>query len=120
MEYIYALQKRLSFGKIRNQAGEFVAASLETIAVAVDRAAPIHDDFKVSLVNAPGTGAYPIASFTWLVVPVHIADERNRDTIVNLLKWMLGPGQRQAAALGYLALPKDLAAREAAAVATLH
>ena len=120
VEYIYALQKHLSFGKVRNQAGEFVAASLESIAVAVDRAAPIHDDFKVSLVNAPGAGAYPIASFTWLVAPMHIADERKRETIVSFLKWTLGPGQRQAAALGYLALPKELAVREEAAVATIH
>jgi phosphate transport system substrate-binding protein len=82
--------------------------------------APIHDDFKVSLVNAPGAGAYPIASFPWLAVPVHIADDRKHDTLVSFLKWMLGPGQRQAAALGYLALPKELAAREEAAVASIH
>ena len=57
VEFIYALQNHLSFGKVRNQNGEFVGASLESIAVAVDHAAPMDDDFKVSIVNAPGAGA---------------------------------------------------------------
>ena len=120
VEYIYALEKHLSFGKVRNQAAKFVSASLESIAAAADQATPMHDDFKVSIVNAPGAGAYPIASFTWLVVPVHIADERKRSAIVAFLKWMLGPGQTQASALGYLALPRDLVSREEAAIDKIH
>jgi phosphate transport system substrate-binding protein len=120
VEYIYALQHRLSVGKVRNQSGEFVAASLESIAAAVGHAAPIDDDFKTSIVNAPGAGAYPIASFTWLVIPAHIADEGKRNAIVSFLKWMLGPGQAQAAALGYLPLPKDLVHREEAAIAGIR
>jgi phosphate transport system substrate-binding protein len=120
VEYIYALEKHLSFGKVRNQAAKFVSASLESIAAAADQATPMHDDFKVSIVNAPGAGAYPIASFTWLVVPAHIADERKRSAIVAFLKWMLGPGQTQASALGYLALPRDLVSREEAAIGPIH
>jgi len=120
VEYIYALQHHLSYGKVRNQAGEFVAASLESIAAAVNHAAPMGDDFKVSIVNAPGEGSYPIATFTWLIVPAHIVDDGKRAAMVAFLKWMLGPGQPQSAALGYLALPKDLVTREAAAIATIH
>ena len=120
VEYIYALQKHLSFGKVRNRAGEFVAASLESISVAVNRAAAIPDDFQVSLVDAPGAGAYPIASFTWLVVPAHIADDQRRAAITSFLRWMLGPGQAQAAALGYLALPKELVVREETAISAIH
>jgi len=120
VEYIYALQKHISFGKVRNPAGEFVAASLESIAAAVSHAAPIPDDFKISIVNAPGAGAYPIASFTWLVVPAHIADEAKRGAMAGFLKWMLGAGQAQSAALGYLALPKDLVKREEAAIDGIH
>jgi phosphate transport system substrate-binding protein len=116
VEYIYALQHHLSFGKVRNQAGEFMAASLESIAAAVNHAAPIGDDFKISIVNAVGAGSYPIASFTWLVVPAHLAEEGKRAAMAEFLKWMLGPGQAQSAALGYLALPKDLVARELAAI----
>ncbi len=116
VEFIYALEKHLSFGSVRNAHGEFVAASLESIGVAAKEAMEISDDLKVSLVNAPGAGAYPISSFTWLIVPARIPDQTKRGAITGFLKWMIGPGQRQAAALGYLALPKDLISREAAAI----
>jgi phosphate transport system substrate-binding protein len=105
---------------VRNRNGEFVAASMESVAVAASHSVEIKDDFKVSLVNPPGAGAYPIATFTWLVVPAHIADDAKRGGITGFLKWMLGPGQTQAAALGYLALPRDLVSREEAAIARIH
>ena len=116
VEYIYALQKHLSFAKVRNQTGEFVAASLESIAAAVRHTPAADDNFRVSIVNAPGAGVYPIASFTWLVVPAHMRDDGKRAAMAGFLKWMLGPGQAQSAALGYLALPRELAAREEAAI----
>ncbi|HXB72011.1 MAG TPA: phosphate ABC transporter substrate-binding protein PstS [Candidatus Acidoferrales bacterium] len=120
VEFIYALQNHLSFGKVRNRNGEFVGASLESIGVAASQSFDIGDDFKISIVNPPGTGAYPIGSFTWLIVPAHIADDGKRDAITSFLQWMLGPGQTQAAALGYLALPKDLVSRELAAIGRIH
>ena len=120
VEFIYALQNHLSFGKVRNRSGEFVSASLESIAVAARRAAEIGEDFKVSITDAPGTGAYPIASFTWLVVPVRIADDSKRNAMASFLRWMLGPGQRQAAALGYLALPKDIVSKEEGQIVRIH
>jgi phosphate transport system substrate-binding protein len=120
VEFIYALQNHLSFGKVRNQQGEFVGASLESIGAAATNAMEAGTDFKVSIVDAPGAGSYPIASFTWLVVPARIADGVKRGAIVDFLNWMLGPGQRQAAALGYLALPSSLVGREAAAISGIH
>ncbi len=120
VEFIYALQNHLSFGKVRNRRGEFVEASLASIAAAMRQSAEIHDDFNVSIVNSPEKDAYPISSFTWLVIPTHIADRGKRDAIAGFLKWMLGPGQAQAAALGYLALPKDLASREEAAIVRIQ
>jgi len=120
VEFIYALQNHLSYGSIRNQNGEFVEASLESISAAVSHAPDIREDFKGSIVDAPGEGSYPIATFTWLVVPARIADAATRNAITAFLNWMLGPGQRQAAALGYLALPKELVAREQAAIARIH
>ena len=120
VEYIYALHNHLSYGKVRNRNGEFVAASLESIAVAASGSVEIGDDFRVSIVDPPGAGAYPIASFTWFVVPTHIADGAKREAIAGFLKWMLGPGQRQAAALGYLALPKDVVSKEESAIARIH
>lgn len=120
VEYIYALQNHVSFGKVRNQNGEFVGASLESIEAAASKAIEIDDDFKVSLVNPPGADAYPIASYTWLVVPARIADEGKRNAIAHFLHWMLGPGQVQAAALGYVSLPKDVLNREEAAIARIR
>jgi len=120
VEFIYALQNHLSFGRVRNQNGEFVPASLESIAAAATNAMEPSRDFKVSIVDAPGPGSYPIASFTWLVVPAHIADGSKRAAIADFLRWMLGPGQRQAAALGYLALPSGLLTREVNAIAAIH
>jgi phosphate transport system substrate-binding protein len=120
VEFIYALQNHLSFGRVRNQEGEFMEASLESIGAAATNAMEAGSDFKVSIVDAPGKGSYPIASFTWLVVPARVADTAKRNAIVDFLTWMLGPGQRQAAALGYLALPSNLAGREAASISGIH
>ena len=119
VEYIYALQNHLSYGRVRNHNGEFVSASLESIAAA-SHAIEMRDDFKLSIVDAAGQGAYPIATYTWFVVPASIADGAKRNAIATFLVWMLRPGQRQAAALGYLALPRDLVSREERAISRIH
>lgn len=120
VEYIYALQNHLNYGKVRNRNGEFVEASLESIAAAVSHSAQNRDDLNVSIVDAPGAGSYPIATFTWLIVPAHVTDAEKRTAMISFLRWTLGPGQRQAAALGYLALPKEIVAMEADAIAMIH
>lgn len=120
VEFIYALKNHISSAKVRNQYGEFVAASLESMTVAVNQSAPAKSNFAVSIVDAPGAGAYPIASFTWLVVPTTISGASKREAIKGFLHWMLGPGQTQAAALGFLALPRDVVVKEEARIAELH
>jgi phosphate transport system substrate-binding protein len=120
VQFTYALQNHLNFGKVSNRNGQFVGASLESIAVAASQSVEINDDFKISIVNAPGAGAYPISSFTWVVVPAHIPDDLKRNALTGFLKWMLGPGQTQAAALGYLALPPAVVSREQDAIARIH
>jgi phosphate transport system substrate-binding protein len=114
VEYIYALQKHLTQGRVRNRNGEYVEASLESIGIAVGQSV------ERSIVNGPGAGAYPIATFTWLVVPSQIADTAKRTAIAALLRWILGPGQMQAASLGYLALPKELVTTELARIAAIR
>ena len=120
VEFIYALQNHLSYGRVRNRNGEFVAASLESIAAAASNSLKVSDHFKVSIVDAQGAGVYPISSFTWIIVPNRIPDVVKRNALSGFLQWMLGPGQRQAAALGYLPLPKDVVIKEAGAVARIH
>ena len=120
VEFIYALKNHLSYARVQNRAGEFIAADLQSIAAAGQNAAALDEEFKGSIVNAPGKDSYPIISFTWLVVPSHIADEDKRSALVNLLKWMLGPGQRQAATLGYLMLPANVVTREEVALSRIQ
>jgi phosphate transport system substrate-binding protein len=120
VEFIYALENHLGYGRIRDQNGEFVEASLESMAAAVSHSPEVRDDFKGSIVDAPGEGSYPITTFTWVVVPQHIDDEAKQTAITAFLRWMLGPGQRQAAALGYLALPREIVRREEAAIAKIR
>jgi phosphate ABC transporter phosphate-binding protein len=120
VEFIYALQNHLSYGRVRNRNGEFVAASLESIAAAASHWLKIGDGLKVSIVDVPGAGVYPISTFTWIVIPAHGADDTKRIALTHFLQWMLGPGQRQAAALGYVALPEDVVTNEAAAIARIH
>lgn len=114
VEYVYALRNHLSYGKVRNRNNEFVAADLESISAAVSHSA------GTSIVDAPGEGSYPISTFTWLVVPTHIANETKRAAIVSFLQWMSGPGQRQAAALGYLALPTPIVTKEQEEIAKIR
>jgi len=119
VEFIYALQNHLSYGRVLNRHGKFVAASLESIAAAAGHLKN-SDGFNVSIVDTPGEGSYPICSFTWIVVPVHGLEDAKRNALLSFLDWMLGPGQRQAAALGYLPLPKEIVSKETVAIARLH
>jgi phosphate transport system substrate-binding protein len=120
VEFIYALQNHLTYGRVRNRDGKFVSASLESIAAAASHSLKVSQDVKVSIVDAQGADAYPISSFTWIVVPLHSANDATRNALSGFLHWMLGAGQRQAAALGYLPLPKDVAIKEEAAIARIH
>jgi phosphate transport system substrate-binding protein len=124
VEFIYALQNRLIYGRVRNRDGEFVLASLESIAAAASHSSITtsrnDDDFEISLVDAPGSGVYPISSLTWIVVRAQIADSAKRSAVSGFLQWMLGPGQRQAAASGYVALPEEIVKKEAAAIGKMN
>lgn len=113
VEYIYAISEHMSYGSVRNSAGRFVSPDLESILAAArgssDRLA---EDFQTSITNAPGADAYPIASFSWFVVPARIDDPAKKRAIRELLEWMLGPGQNQAAALGYVSVAPEVLVRE--------
>ncbi len=110
VEFIYALQNHLSFGRVQNPQGHFVQADLESVERAVNAVTidGTTDDLRLSLLNSQATGAYPIVSLTWFVVPAHVADDAKRQALKDFFVWMLGAGQRQAAALGYAALPAGI------------
>jgi len=119
VELVYAIQNKMSYGKVRNAAGVFVTPNLASVAAA-GASAEIPDDFRVSVTNPPGKDAYPIASFTWLLVPAKIQDPQKRGVITAFLRWMLADGQRMAQPLGYAPLPKPLLARELKAIAQIQ
>ena len=108
IELIYALQNKIPFGTVKNAAGQFVKASLQSVTEAAASIKEMPDDFRVSITNAPGKGAYPISSFTWLLVPVEWSDAGKEKVFVDFLNWMIGPGQSMTSALDYAPLPKPV------------
>jgi phosphate transport system substrate-binding protein len=121
VELVYALQNKMAYGRVRNAAGEFVKADLGSVtAAAAGAAANMPESFRVSITNAPGKAAYPISSFTWLLVPQKIPDARKKQILTAFLRWMLTKGQAMAAPLGYAPLPKAVVDRELKAVSLIQ
>jgi phosphate transport system substrate-binding protein len=116
VELIYALQNNISYGVVRNAAGAFVKASLESTTAAAASVNSMPADFRVSITNAPGKDAYPISSFTWLLVPVQWKDGTKKQVMVDFLNWMLDQGQGMAQSLNYAPLPKDVVEKERARI----
>jgi phosphate transport system substrate-binding protein len=120
VELIYAIQNKISYGLVKNSSGAWVNASLASVtAAAAGAAANMPDDFRVSITNAPGKVAYPISSFTWLLIPAKIADGAKRKAITDFLKWMLADGQTMTEPLLFARLPKPFVAKELKALAAV-
>jgi phosphate transport system substrate-binding protein len=115
VELIYAVQNKMTYGKVKNAAGEFILASLAGVTAAAATAS-MPDDFRVSITNAPGKGVYPISSFTWLLIPSKIANPAKKKAITDFLGWMLADGQKMTEALSYAQLPKAVIAKELKAI----
>ena len=121
VELTYALGAKISYGEVQNSSGEFVAASLSSVsAAAAAAAANMPDDFRVSITNPAGKTAYPISSFTWLLIPAKIADPAKKKAIVDFLKWAITDGQNSNEALSYARLPKEVIAKEQKAISKIQ
>jgi phosphate transport system substrate-binding protein len=121
VELIYAESNKIPYGNVKNSAGVFVKASLAGVtAAAAGAAKEMPDDFRVSITNAPGKDAYPISSFTWLLIPEKFSDAAKRDALKGFVTWMLGDGQNYAEALSYAKLPKEVVAKEKKALAKIQ
>jgi phosphate transport system substrate-binding protein len=119
VELIYALQNKMTYGSVQNKAGQFVTASLDSVTAAATGAA-IPDDFRVSITNADGANAYPIASFTWLLLYQHPKDAARGKAMVDFVKWALTNGQKFAPSLGYAPLPQPVVAKEMQALGKIQ
>jgi phosphate ABC transporter phosphate-binding protein len=121
VELVYALRHQLSFGAVRNAAGRFVQADLPSVTAAgLAAAASVSSDSRVSITNAPGGSSYPIASFTWWLVPMEKGNDLKRSALIELLNWVLTSGQKACSALGYVPIPHAIAERELEVLRTLR
>ncbi len=114
VELAYARQNKLPFASIKNAAGAFVAPSVESATAAAEGVAAKlspKTDYRISIANAPGAQAYPITSFTWLIVYQDQTDPIKGKKLVDFMRWALTSGQSSASALDYAPLPKAIADR---------
>jgi len=121
VELTYAIQNKLPYGRVKNSAGVFVKADLAGVtAAAASESERMPADFRVSITNVSGKAAYPICSFTYLLIPSKIDDPAKKKALKDFLLWMLTDGQNDAEGLSYAKLPKDVVARELKAIGQIN
>jgi phosphate transport system substrate-binding protein len=109
IELIYAVQNKIDYGSVKNVGGAFVKASLESVTAAAASVKSMPADFRVSITNAPGKDAYPISSFTWLLIPEKSKEAAKGKILADFLTWMVDDGQKMTAELTYAPLPGSVA-----------
>jgi phosphate transport system substrate-binding protein len=112
VELIYAVQQKMAYANVKNASGKFVKASFDSVTAAAAGVKDMPADFRVSITNAMGAGAYPISSFTWLLIPAQIKDPAKKKALTEFLSWMLTTGQKDCQALSYAPLPKAVVEKE--------
>ena len=120
VELIYAVQNNIPYGSVRNAGGNFVKASLDGVTEAAASVKTMPADFRVSITNAPGKTAYPISSFTWLLIPAQAKDPKKGKIITDFLEWMVTDGQKMTSQLSYAPLPTNVAEKVKATIKQLH
>jgi len=120
VELIYALQNHITYGSVKNSAGNFVKASLESTTAAAASTKMNGQDFRVSITNASGKEAYPIATFTYLLIPTQWKDQSKKNAVTEFLNWMLDGGQAMTTQLYYAPLPDSVKEKEKAAISSIH
>ena len=120
VELIYAVQNNIPYGSMKNAAGTFVKATLEGVTEAAASVKSMPADFRVSITNAPGKTAYPISSFTWLLIPVQAKEANKGKILSDFLTWMVTDGQKMTTQLTYAPLPENVAEKVKAAIQQVH
>jgi phosphate transport system substrate-binding protein len=116
IELIYAVQNKIDYGSVKNTSGAFVKASLDSVTAAAASATKMPADFRVSITNAPGKDAYPISSFTWLLIPEKSKEAAKGKILADFLTWMVDDGQKMTADLTYAPLPGNVAEKVKGAI----
>jgi phosphate transport system substrate-binding protein len=113
VELVYALQTKIAVGAVQNSSGAFVTPSVDSVTAAAAAAAGhMPGDFRLSITNAAGADAYPISSFTWLLLYEEPRDKAQGRQMREFLRWALTDGQRFAPELGYARLPQPVVEME--------
>jgi phosphate transport system substrate-binding protein len=120
VELIYAVQNKITYAAVRNSAGNWLKGSLEGATAAAASVPNMPADFRVSITNAPGKDAYPIASFTWLLIPTQSKDQAKGKIFVDFLNWMLNDGEKMAGQLAYAPLPENVAGKVRETIKQIH
>jgi phosphate transport system substrate-binding protein len=118
IELLWALQNKLSYGLVQNSAGTWIKASMDSVSEAAS-GVTMPDDFRVSITNSPAKNAYPISSFTWMLIPAQIPDAAKAKAVKDFLSWMLTDGQKVAPTLFFAPLPKPVVDKEQKQLAQL-
>jgi phosphate transport system substrate-binding protein len=119
VELIYAVENKITYGSVKNAAGNFVKASLDGVTEAA-ASAKMPADFRVSITNAPGKTAYPISSFTWLLIPEQSKDAKKGKILADFLNWMVTDGQKMTTQLSYAPLPANVVEKVKVAIKQVH
>jgi phosphate transport system substrate-binding protein len=119
VELLYAIQNKISYGLVKNKSGQFIKASMDTVSEAA-AGVKMPDDFRVSITDADGRNAYPISSFTWMLIPANIPDAAKAKAVHDFLGWMLADGQKVAPSLNFAPLPKPVVEKEQKQLALLN
>jgi phosphate transport system substrate-binding protein len=108
VELIYALQNKINYGDVKNAAGNFVKASIDGVTQAAASVKQMPADYRISITNAPGANAYPISSFTYLLIPAKSSDPSKGKVLKDMLSWILKSGEGEVSQLSYAPLPDAL------------
>jgi len=121
VELIYAAQNKVLYGTVKNSSGTYVKADLASVTeAAAGSIKTMPEDFRVSITNAPGKTAYPISSFTWLLIPEKFKDTTKRDAMKGFVKWAITDGQGMVENLSYAKLPKEVVEKELKAISKVQ
>ncbi|HEY6301470.1 MAG TPA: phosphate ABC transporter substrate-binding protein PstS [Terriglobales bacterium] len=120
VELIYAVENKITYGSVKNAAGNFVKASLDSVTEAAASVKTMPADFRVSITDAPGKTAYPISSFTWLLIPEQAKDPKKGKIMADFLVWMVSDGQKMTNQLSYAPLPQSVVEKVKAAIKQIH
>ncbi len=113
IELIYAVQNHILYGEVKNSSGNFIKADLKSVtAAAAGATKTMPADFRVSITNAPGADAYPISTYTWLLIPEKLSDATKAKALKAFLRWGLTTGQQYCAPLTYAPLPAAVVQKE--------